>query len=149
MTDIDSIVNDVRIAAEDTLSNNDGDYSKYRTSIESIVDKVRVIVQPVLHEQEKVIENRDRTIREYADTIEELIEKADNLEGQTIDRDEEDERQEIIKQWEEASHVYIYHRQLRCWYKVSVTMAKEMVKNGCNTEYCSTRTKDLKFIDLT
>ncbi len=45
--------------------------------------------------------------------------------------------------------VYIYHIKLRCWYKVFVSMAKEMVENGCNTEYHCFKTRDLKYIDLT
>ena len=45
--------------------------------------------------------------------------------------------------------VYIYHIQLKCWYKVLVSMAKTMVKNGCNTMYYNFKTEDLKYIDLT
>ncbi len=47
------------------------------------------------------------------------------------------------------SNVYIYHLKLRKWYKVRLSTAKKMVKAGINDNYCTFKTNDLKFIDLT
>ena len=90
MTDIDVVINDVREAVEFSLRDR-------VISTEDIVAKVRALVVPVLEIHKREILERDMKINHLETDVYELTELLDEREGQIQDRANEDERQALIR----------------------------------------------------
>jgi hypothetical protein len=76
--------------------------------LEDVIGKVKVLVVPVLNEQKRIISHQDISIRNHEQTILELTESADMLEGEKEDREKEDERQELIRLFNSCGGKVVY-----------------------------------------
>jgi chromosome segregation ATPase len=85
MTDIDYIMSDIRDAMVEVLSDSDGRTSRYDSSIDAMVGKVKGLIEP---EIDKIQEESDKH-EDHADNCEDTIE---NLEGEL-----EEAREELIE----------------------------------------------------
>ncbi len=92
MVNIDNLMNDIEGAVRYELEG-------YVIKLEDICEKVRALVVPAIEQQQRDISSQNINIMEYEEKVSELLDSIDNLEGEALDRKEEDERQEVIRQF--------------------------------------------------
>ena len=111
MADINGLMNEIEDAVKYSLSgrviNPDDIIDKVRALVAPVFDRQEQLIskryeqvlrlEKIIVEQKQIISKKDSHIGDCEERIEEMAEEIDRYEGEQIERQEEDEREEVVR----------------------------------------------------